>query len=559
MDMHGNGGDHEGRNQGVFPLSGVPLSLLSRQGSRFFSDKRSWCITEEADHQFLNYCVNGQLLPLFLGWVPCLSGRLRFSLSEPVHVHYDRFVFNNAFPLTKTAPDYSTRRHVLVSSAYDWQDSGGVGLARMVVIATAVTPERLVGNVYFIPLPDKPSRDFKRGQQELCERLLEIESKYGNDQGDRERLERILDISDCIQQSSGNRLVDHLGAMPDAEGFLVQFEIDIAGFTYLCFIGKKEKLGNRFFCPDGVSSDDSGLLVRQAFYYLKYLFHKHSHHDHSTDSLTTVHRLCANGDAMSLVLLKDIEEVLVDIKRDQKLPLMDHEGISSYARSLLVSCEQKLGFGGGEDKKKRPQIHRAYLDNLTASIGRERRHHPLFRQRLQSNLRLVNVLLATLFLFITPFMLVIIARANLTGLCDRGSIDIAKHFLAIRLMEEMLCGEYPLSGLLLFYLVIGGLAFSISMFLDKKTAFSPAARWLDWRLASAAKSPACNAAGFGKYLWIIVRTQLRLRRLRGKLRSIPPIYYKTAAVILVFAVLPILIYFLLGLAYRLMWSFYHGG
>lgn len=138
----------------------------------------------------------------------------------------------------------------------------------------------------------------------------------------------------CNLASSGKAAVSIL----DSTFWVSRFEFVVTnrGFCYL-----KPHASNE-------NSKNVETEIRHAYYNLKYLLHRHQHHDKKLDSLTRIHKIASSsgtnpnsdpGINVAVDLLRDIKASLVNIKLNQTGGV-EHatntiRGISSYAISLI--------------------------------------------------------------------------------------------------------------------------------------------------------------------------------------------------------------------------------
>ena len=87
-------------------------------------------------------------------------------------------------------------------------------------------------------------------------------------------------------QQAFQQLADDLDAETGNGHWAVNFTISEHGFVRLKPLVRPRR---------SQSNDDQKLLLRQVYYYLKYTFHRHQHHDHNNDSLTTIHAIAQPG------------------------------------------------------------------------------------------------------------------------------------------------------------------------------------------------------------------------------------------------------------------------
>ncbi|WP_005225109.1 hypothetical protein [Marichromatium purpuratum] len=431
--------------------------------SLFFSNQKR--LTE--DKKGLISRVHGEsTTPLYIGWIPCLAGQLFFGFSEPGLSHFDQYSFN----ILKLEPETGAPvcRYVLSTSAYDWKDSGRrdeIGLSRMVFAAKAETASKLVGVIYVIPFQTNLSDckkdlaqyrlakffdDLATSQKEADENRSssswrDFQEKYFN----LFSFEREKDNAFLTEEISDENLFVHR----------ILFEIDDAGFCFLNYAGTKKRGSKKFEIinlKDSGNYEDAYTLTRQSFYYLKYTFHKHSHHHHGNDSLTTIHRLSSKGELTTMSLLRDLKRALVQDKRAKRFDTHDAVGIANYGKSLVISSK-RLGFFSDERKKPLStsagdpsDFQKQYFDHLSESIRLLRNSNLTSRERLKNSVTSFQQAVSIPFLFFTPAFLVVASRVKLSSssfsnydVCADSSLPfLERHLLNIACAKNGLGNLY---------------------------------------------------------------------------------------------------------------------
>ena len=113
--------------------------------------------------------------------------------------------------------------------------------------------------------------------------------------------------------------------------------------------------------------NQAGTLIRQCFYFAKYTWHSHKHHEESEDNLTTVIEVQGKSDEeIAKQLIVSLNASLVDINRYGALRVGDKSnglGIIAYCSSLISSCRS---IGWINDAECNLQL--AYLLSIGDSI-----------------------------------------------------------------------------------------------------------------------------------------------------------------------------------------------
>ena len=280
----------------------------------------------------------------YVGWVPCVSGNLMFDYAECGLAKSDKHIYAEICHVEFDDKTKKELRNIIISSTVNWQDGNteDEGNFRVVLISSGeVLANHLDGYVYIIPHSNKEWVKY------------EIEA-------DLQDIKR-LSISKKDIATSLKAFKDKLDSFQAENYFLVNFKLMSNGFTFLRY-DKNSKSKSPELLPE-----TSRVLARQSYYYVKYTFHKHSHHDKSAESLTTTYPVPQNNQDIGMLLFNGLKQSLVRLKRDSGASdykkLLQVKGIVSYTKSLLVSCEKE-----GFISHKNYTTEKSYIENLGDSL-----------------------------------------------------------------------------------------------------------------------------------------------------------------------------------------------
>lgn len=179
---------------------------------------------------------------------------------------------------------------------------------------------------------------------------------------------------------------------------------------------------------NNLDADEAFILTRQCYYYIKYTFHKHQHHDASVDSLTTIHSTPKDRKLVGIVLLEDLKHSLVEMKRvtrDSDYEGLVHtKGIVSYAKSLAVVSDAK-----GLMARERVEQEMNLLDNLDTSLQVKVEAYNNSVQSAREKESRFHSIVILLFAMIAPITLVYrdqIAERLAAGIEDPSAIPLVK-------------------------------------------------------------------------------------------------------------------------------------
>lgn len=267
--------------------------------------------------------------------MPCIAGKLFFEYSD-CGLSYNK---QNIFNINNKSPE---NHHIIISSTVNWKDyhvDDLDGLFRVIVVANSHEFGEIKGDVYIIT-DEKASENW----DEIDSKLLNLSRMTLNDESIKEDFPLLRELL----EEEGKYF------------YKVNFSLDQLGFT---------KLRLASFPSKQPTDQDKNTICRQAYYYIKYAFHKHRHHHTTAESLTTIHPL-TEGDKTNnaMELISDLKRSLVQIKRNfkdyQYQEISKSIGIISYALSLIESCK-KSGYITPEDY----QHEKSYFENVSTSLS----------------------------------------------------------------------------------------------------------------------------------------------------------------------------------------------
>lgn len=275
-----------------------------------------------------------------IGWVPCISGHLFFEFTCCGLGRASLIVDVNN--VERQSLNRDLWRYIIISSNVNWQDDKdkeSTGLFKVVLAADVpIEGSCVCGSVYIF--------------------LAAVSS------GTQENIDSILRK---IKENTENRrpvaalystLTQQL-AEKQAEGICrINFSLNRAGFV---------RLNLESLDPDRGFNNE--ILIRQAYYYIKYSWHKHQHHSDTAESLTTVHPLDLGGThSDAFAMINDLKRALVQLKRDfhvsEYRSLYQAEGIATYAKSLILSARREQMLEDGDSKE---QV--SYFENVAKSVA----------------------------------------------------------------------------------------------------------------------------------------------------------------------------------------------
>lgn len=292
----------------------------------------------------------------YIGWIPCISGKLYFEFSECELGNNYQFASVNHFDEYIDHKNYV--HYVVISSKVNWKDHDHNPYEKkpedieskhysgkwIVSLLGKVDPttDTLEGAIYMMlsGVEENFTTWLIKNMRELHKLALEKESigeKY-------------------------NKLMEELNKFSHPNYHKVTFKLDKLGFVLLEY-----KSSNNDPIPNA-DSRTKRTICRQCYYYIKYSFHKHVHHEDTAESLTTIHNFDPDTKIRSDLLLSDLRKSLVQLKRNfstgELRNLESARGITSYALSLIESCYRKKYI---DDKSYSHE--KGYFENIKSSLS----------------------------------------------------------------------------------------------------------------------------------------------------------------------------------------------
>lgn len=291
----------------------------------------------------------------YRSWISTLSGHLFFHLSEPWNYRLDRIVgdvvhFNEkigderyiGISLLADLRDYNTKKKIKYTRIFFFGkthlNSGDDG-------------KSLNGNISFFS--NGKNILFEKDEQELVQNLELLRVKLKNlkkNQIDKNARElqnefeyikrKVLDYNKEENSVYTRKIQFSL----QSEGIIELGNAKDANFTYIAT--KTE--------------------FRQAYYFIKFMFHNHMHHVKSAEDIIRLTKIndTTTDKQFAFFMISDIKKYMVELRHSRK-GFQDLEGFTAYAKSLVRILEKKDFI----DSKIREREEK-YFDNFVQSINK---------------------------------------------------------------------------------------------------------------------------------------------------------------------------------------------
>lgn len=278
----------------------------------------------------------------FISWVPCVSGELFLSKTDFGLGSYDFYISNVS---VQSADAEFRNRYLYASSVVDWQDTDVLsdhnrGLYRVVIVAKSDDYRTLHGSVYLLEKNTKDQKNLSYleklsprsnclYEQKVLEGLHRLRGHFPTS------CSIVEDGDDCrFLKATAMQINTALDTIDSTVVHKVDFNIHRTGIM-LSSVAYSKAHG----LPLQRNHKERRRLCGQAFYYLKFLLHKHTHHSNDNETLTTVHGLKNKSYDNAQVLVRDLKRGMVDAKRARRYTGYSASGIAAYGATLVRVCD----------------------------------------------------------------------------------------------------------------------------------------------------------------------------------------------------------------------------
>lgn len=256
----------------------------------------------------------------YVGWVPCLNGQLVFDLVECGLKN------GNSIEIVHYAKDKKGRltEYIILHSTVDWKDFDDEkkelkGIWSIVLLSKrSVDGSSHTGTIYFMLNENKGDEPWRESIEAACEINVQLNTEQPIDIP-----KKFLDLESSINKT----------CKISSGCYKSEFVLEQDGVVWVTPL-----------CED---DNDGKIIARQSYYYIKYSWHVHQHHDSRAETLTTVHKVNSDNPELYVAnrLIGDLKRNLVKFKRE-----IDHtshreifiaKGIVSYAKALVEIMKSK--------------------------------------------------------------------------------------------------------------------------------------------------------------------------------------------------------------------------
>ena len=256
----------------------------------------------------------------YVGWVPCLNGQLVFDLIE-CGLNDNRHRKIEIAHYANDRNNNTTTEYILLHSTVNWKDFDDKekkwnGLWSVVIVSRrSLESNEHQGHVYLM---------LKENNSKKQNELLDFACKINYDLKTKESVSDVPERLSTLEES----MTEMCSATKEC--YKVKFKLEQDGIVWLD--------------PSSEDQNNRRIIARQAYYYIKYSWHKHQHHDSRSETLTTVHECNKNLNKdskkhIALKIIGDLKRNLVKFKRETDTTshreILKAKGIVSYAKALV--------------------------------------------------------------------------------------------------------------------------------------------------------------------------------------------------------------------------------
>lgn len=285
----------------------------------------------------------------YRSWISTLSGHLFFHLSEPWNYRLDRIV-GDVIHFNEKIDD---ERYIGISLLADLRDKNTKNKVKYTRIFffgkthlyNNNDGKDLRGTISFFS--NGKNDLFEKNEQEIIKDLLVLKDELENPNQNSNVLvekfnkieKKVLDYKQEQESMYTRKLKFHL----QSEGLIELGNEDNAEFTHHA----------------------TKAVYRQAYYFIKFMFHNHMHHVKSAEDILRLTKISnkITDQQFAFYMISDIKKYMVELKHSRK-GFKDLEGFSAYAKSLLRILEKK-GFINTIIVEREEK----YFDNFVQSVN----------------------------------------------------------------------------------------------------------------------------------------------------------------------------------------------
>ncbi len=304
---------------------------------------------------------------MLISWISNVSGRLFFNLTDPYSYRMDRII-GDVIHLNKQE---NNTRYLFTSVLVDLRDEAienSTVFTRIVLWAKATVnddelPKSFEGAIYFFDDPAYPKLNKSNDERKIVTQF----NTLAKDNKPEELLDELTKLVQLYEEDK-DKIIDK-----------VNFKIYANGIIEL----EQSKLWSTH------SQEEKSPTIKQAFYFIKFIFHKDRFHLQSNEGIIRIINAPKSFDDLnSTEIVKITEELLVGIKRyiaesrklNSKNPLVLQQlkGVLVYANSLITIIESVLTNNDATNEKELKIIanERNLFKNVDASIDMELTQKP---------------------------------------------------------------------------------------------------------------------------------------------------------------------------------------
>ena len=340
---------------------------------------------------------------MLISWISNVSGRLFFNLTDPYSYRMDRIV-GDVIHLNKKI---DRTRYLFVSMLVDLRDEAepnSTEFTRVVLWAKAdfnddELPTKFEGAIYFFDDFSNPGLEKSTEEKEIVTNFKKLAKK----ESAKSLQDQIKTLVELYENKKGiekgkEKIIDKVNFKIYANGIIELNQSSLWGTT---------------------TTEQKNPAIKQAFYFIKFLFHKDRFHSQSNEGIIRIIETKKSFDQYtSEEIVGFTKELLAGIKRyvaenrkqNAKSPivLQQLKGVIVYANSLISIMESTIGNIENHTKEQIREIayEKQLIENLNDSIDMELSQKPLRPVNVYQFISELQTLSAIALAIIAPFIII---------------------------------------------------------------------------------------------------------------------------------------------------------
>ncbi len=285
----------------------------------------------------------------YRSWISTVSGHLFFHLSKPWNYRSDRIVGD----MVHFNEKIGNQRYIFISLLADLRDynkKNKVKYTRVFFCAQTENSDSAEGKNlkgiigYF---ENKENKLYEYLEQKLLKEYFNLQKKLSS-----MKKYEIEDKKDDLIKS----LNSYKSNILNFEHKNIHKSIMECSISYTGMIELSNAINSK------ATRESSKDEFRQAYYFLKFIFHNHTHHLNTQEDIFRLSKNNLSDKQFASLMISDVKKHIVE-SRNQRVGMRHLRGVSTYAKSLLYVLKSEGYIKSGRVKKEE-----SYFNNIIESI-----------------------------------------------------------------------------------------------------------------------------------------------------------------------------------------------